>query len=145
MFLAHIPYQYVEKLQSCKHKCIIWTKGEKRNWEEGRDFFQTSNYIRAIFWKSINYIYMLVIFYIACAIQYHRIVFIFIVRRIMSTQLWLNVSGHSLPTKLYIDPYMYLIALVNIHIQVSTLYILAYIPAIVLESMQIFRYPLYIY
>ena len=79
-------------------------KGKKRNWEVGQDFFQTSNYIRAIFWKSIAYIHIFVIIFIACAIQYHRSVFIFIVRRILSTQLLFNVSGHSLPTKLYIDP-----------------------------------------
>ena len=79
---------------------------KKRNWEVGQDFFQTSNYIRAIFLKSIAYMYIFVIFFIACAIQYHLNVFIFIVRRILSTQLSLNVSGHCLPTKLYIDPYI---------------------------------------
>ena len=51
------------------------------------------------------YMYIFVIFLIACAIQYHRSVFIFIFRRILSTQLSLSISGHSLPTKLYIDPY----------------------------------------
>ena len=92
-------------LKNCSLSNIIWTKRKTRNWEVGQDFFQTSNYIRAIFWKSIECIYIFVIFFIACAIQYHRSVFIFIVRRILSTQLSLNISGHSLPTKLYIDPY----------------------------------------
>ena len=94
MFLTHIPCQYVEKLRSRKHKCIIWTKGEKRNWEVGQNFFQTSNYIRAIFGKVYIYIYNI---FTVCAIQYHLSVFIFIVRGILSTQFSLNVSDTVCP------------------------------------------------
>ena len=73
----------------------------------GQGFFQTSHYIRAIFWKRIEHIYIYVIFFISCAIQcHHPSVFIFTVQRILSPQLWLNVLGHSLPTKLYIEPYI---------------------------------------
>ena len=65
---------------------LLGLKG-KRNWEVGQGFFQTSNYIRASFWKSIEHICIFAIFFISCAIQYHRSVFIFTVRRILNIQL----------------------------------------------------------
>ena len=53
--------------------------------------------------KDRAYIYICNIFHFMCN-SVSSECFIFTVQRILSIQLWLNVLGHSLPTKLYIDP-----------------------------------------
>ena len=110
LFLHTFPANMLINCGLANINALLGQKGKKRNWGVGQGFFQTSNYIRAIFFrKNRAYICIFVIFFISCAIQYHRSVFIFTVRRILSIQLWLNVLGHSLPTKLYVDPYIEII------------------------------------
>ena len=104
-FLHTFPDNMLKNCGLTNINALLGQKGKNVTGKWDRAFFQTSNYIRAIFWKSKEHICIFVIFLISCAIQYHRSVFIFTVRRILSIQLWLNVLGHSLPTKLFIDPY----------------------------------------
>ena len=103
-FLHTFPANMLKKCGLVNKNALFGQKGKNVTGKRDKAFYQTSNYIRAIFWKMIEHIYICNIFHFMCY-SVSSECFIFTVRRILSLQLWLNVLGHSLPTKLYIDPY----------------------------------------